>query len=118
MLQTWSSRGLVWFSILLATSAVLAQSRPKVGYLAGQVLYGESPTPRAFVYVHSLNPKFDSIIDLDSNGKFRVALTPGLYDVFVSEVSFVPMCKRLEIIEKQETTWNVTLRTDDEHLER
>jgi hypothetical protein len=61
--------------------------------------------------------KNDSIVPVDSNGNFQTTLRAGLYDVFVSEASFVPVCKRVEITGGQNTSFSVELEPDREHLE-
>lgn len=92
------------------------QAVQKSGDLSGRVFYGGVPLYRAFVYVRDPVRKNDSVVALDSNGNFRLALRSGLYDVFVSEAGYVPVCKRIEITSGQTTNFPVELQPDREHL--
>ena len=93
------------------------QSTAKWTGVTGRVVYGDTPMRRAFVYVRDPRGKSDTLANLDADGGFSVMLPPGLYDIFVSEASFLPTCQRVEVIDGQKTRVSIHLQTDEEHLE-
>ena len=50
-------------------------------------------------------------------GRYEGALPPGVYDVFVSEASSTPRCRRV-LINGHTPYWNLMLEHDDVYLER
>jgi len=89
------------------------------GKLVVQALIGDNNTPSkdAFVYVRESLGQVSLAVSPTRIGWFEVALKPGLYDVFVSEGSSLPMCRRFEIKANQTKVYSAKLEADDDHLE-
>ena len=105
------------FVLAISIPLLFGQGVQKSGGLSGRVFYGATPLYRAFVDVRDPVWKNDSVVPVDSNGNFRATLRAGLYDIFVSEASYVPVCKRVEITGGQNTDFSVELEPDREHME-
>jgi hypothetical protein len=79
-----------------------------------------APIPGASVivqhWVHSFDPAkpqhavLDGIASVDDQGRITIHLTPGSYDVFVSEEAFVPIATSVLIYEARETHKLFTLK--------
>src|SRR5579863_6503293 len=69
------------------------------GKLIVTVLLGDNNAPArdAFVYIREDMKEISRSISASNPGMFEISLSPGLYDVFVSEGSSLPICKRVEI---------------------
>jgi hypothetical protein len=52
------------------------------------------------------------------DGVFATSLPPGVYDVFVSDGSTVPTCKRVVIVAGEAEHYDVHLKLDSAHLEK
>jgi hypothetical protein len=53
---------------------------------------------RAFVLIHSdYGTKLNQQVNLDSDGKFKIALRRGLYSLFVSSPGFVPLAEIVDL---------------------
>ena len=76
-----------------------------------------APIRNAFVLIHSGSGKGDVTAMLDEQGRFRLLLEPGLYDVFVAAEGFAPTCKKVEISIGHATTFKGRLKPDQEHLQ-
>lgn len=103
--------------VLVVSIPMIGQGVRKSGSLSGRVFSGATPLYRAFVYVRDPVWKNDTLVPVDSNGTFRTTLRAGLYDVFVSEATYVPVCKRVEITGGQNISFSAELQLDREHLE-
>jgi len=79
-----------------------AAARPE-GRLTVVVTSGDpaAPTRDAFVFVRGYEPRYHgetlSQVRPTRDGWFEVSLPPGLYDVFISEGSCIPKCRRVAI---------------------
>jgi hypothetical protein len=76
-----------------------------------------APITYAFVLVHSGSGKGDFTAKLDDRGRFKLALAPGSYDVFVAAEGFAPSCKKVEISLGHTTTFKGRLKPDVAHLQ-
>ena len=104
---------LAWFAV----TTVASHGAQDWTGLTGQVVCAGTPIRRAFVYVRDPGGKSDTVVSLDANGQFAVPLSPGLYDIFVSELTFVPICQRVEILRGKSFRFVAELQVDNQHLE-
>ena len=58
------------------------------------------------------------LLKASQDGRYEASLQPGLYDVFVSEPTSVPRCKRLQIKAGLTNYWTLKLEIDDIYLEK
>jgi hypothetical protein len=123
------TRWLGWLLLLLflhlpIVSEANEKDEPRVGFLAVSVTIGtdQGPSKNAFVLVRGYRPGYpgesSTILKPTADGFFETPLPPGLYDVFVSEVSSLPMCKRVEIVPGKIEHYTVNLKADEEHLQQ
>ena len=89
------------------------------GKLVVLALLGDNNTPSkdAFVYVRGYLGQPSVAVSPSRVGWFEINLHPGLYDVFVSEGSSLPMCRRFEIKANRTKVYSAKLEVDDDHLE-
>jgi hypothetical protein len=90
------------------------------GTLVLEVMWGDiGNTPANDVYVEAYGfvPKYRSeksyVLKMSHDGEYKASLPPGVYDVFVSEGTSVPRCRRLRIREGLATYWTLKLEIDD-----
>src|SRR5258707_565184 len=61
----------------------------------------KTPTTGAYIEAHSFNVNWVSeksfVLKMVKPGQYEAALPPGVYDVFVSEASSTPRCRRVLI---------------------
>ena len=111
----------VVISLVLCLTAPFygANQHPENGHLIVRVLQGDdnSPARDAFVYVRGAFGGKSESVSPNKPGWFEVSLSPGLYDVFVSEGSSLPMCKRLEIKRDYTRMYTAKLEVDEDHLQ-
>ena len=84
-------------------------------------------TPATNVYVEayiegqSFGVKYGSersfVLKMVKPGQYEAALLPGVYDVFVSEASSMPRCRRV-LLKGNTPSWNLMLEHDDLYLSR
>jgi len=103
---------------LIAASLGAGQNLER-GKLIVRVLQGDdnSPARDAFVYVRGHLGQESTSITPTKPGWFEISLQPGLYDVFVSEGSSLPMCKRIEIKPVSTRMYTAKLELDEDHLQ-
>ena len=100
------------------------QAEQKLGFLVISVTSGENKAPArgVFVSLRGYRPVFrgesSAVLEPTLDGYFEVALSPGLYDVFVSRGDLLPMCKRVEVVAGQKERYAANLTIDDAHLEK
>jgi hypothetical protein len=96
-----------------------AQRSGAQGILTGVVADNaeNAPIPYAFVYVHGgyRKARFDASVPIEGAGRFRVTLTPGLYDVFVAAAGFAPTCTVVSIRPARVTHFEPRLKPDLAH---
>jgi hypothetical protein len=110
------------FALLLALflKPVCAHQQPeKNGELVVKVTDGDidnSPADHVYVeaYGYSGKEQFRRSFVLQSTrkGEYKISLSPGIYDVFVSEGISDPRCKRVQISPGLPTFWTLKLEMD------
>jgi len=119
--------GLVFLLALWAWGLALGESQlaEKDGRLVVIVTWGDianTPARNVTVEVHGYVPKYPSdrsvLLRASQEGRYEASLAPGLYDVFVSEGTSTPRCKRLEIGAGEVKYWTLKLEIDEEHLDK
>jgi hypothetical protein len=100
--------------------AAASQVTPENGRLAGQIteLPEGAPVRSAFVLIHAGAGEKDIIARLDSEARFDVTLTPGVYHIFASAGTFAPRCQAVRIIAGKTTHVAVKMELDIENSER
>jgi len=72
---------------------------------------------RGYVLVHCFQPgKPDQQLTLNENGEFHIQLAPGLYDLFVGSVGFVPYAKEFRIQADKPVVLKIKLKVDMESI--
>lgn len=101
-------------------AANASQATEKDGTLVVDVTCGDidnTPADDVYIEAHGFVRKEDAmksfILKMVHNGEYGISLSPGIYDVFVSEGVSVPRCKRLLIRPGLTTFWTLKLETDD-----
>ena len=107
------------FLFLTAPISGTDQSSQK-GKLVVRVWQGDdnSPARDAFVYVKDYLGQSSTAPSAKQPGMFELSLAPGLYDVFVGELSSLPMCKRIEIRADHTKVYTAKLEVDEDHLQQ
>jgi hypothetical protein len=120
-------------SVLMLLLAVLASGRAqeagrpleKDGTLVVLVTWGDiDNTPATDVYVeaHGFVRKNDSeksfVLKMSHAGRYEVSLPPGVYDVFVSEGTSIPRCRRVLVSPGFTGYWTLKLEIDDVYTEK
>lgn len=107
---------------LLATVCASSADQPasKDGTLAVLITWGDvDNTPATNVYVeaygfvHEYNSKKSFVLKMSRAGKYEASLPPGVYDVFVSEGTSNPRCRRVLIRPGLTGYWTLKLEIDD-----
>ncbi|MGB9407072.1 MAG: carboxypeptidase-like regulatory domain-containing protein [Terracidiphilus sp.] len=72
---------------------------------------------RGFFLVHSEGrDKLDQQLTLNENGEFHIQLAPGLYDLFIGSVGFVPYAKEIRIQANKPVVLKIKLKVDMESI--
>ena len=117
----------ILFMLLPLWAANESPTRPteKDGRLAMFVTWGDlQSTPANDVYIeaHGFVVKYHSqksfILKMSKAGHYEGALPSGVYDVFVSEGTSKPVCRRLLIKPDSTTEWNLQLEIDEVYTEK
>ncbi len=106
-------------TLILAVTAT-PQAAKEYGSITGTVSFGQTGISRVFVYVRDglKGGKSDRTLVTDSSGNFSIpGLPAGLYDVFLSDVTFLPVCQRVEVVAGKNNALSIKLEADREHLE-
>jgi len=82
-----------------------------------------SPATNAYVEAYGFVRKYDSkksfvLKNPTSPGRYETLLPPGVYDVFVSEGTSVPVCKRTLIKAGSTSYWTLKLEHDYVYLQK
>jgi len=115
-----------FISLSVACLALLpvagGQDSQRVGFLAVTVTVGGDhfPAVHAFVAVRGYPPTSKEVIALTptKDGFFETSLPPGIYDVFVSEDSTFPACKRVKVAAGDIAHYEANLTVDIASLEK
>jgi hypothetical protein len=123
-------RGFAVSVLLLAlltsgSSQTVGQALEQDGRLVVLVTWGDvDNTPATDVYLeaHGFVQKYHSeksfVLKMSSAGQYESELPPGVYDVFVSEGTSVPACKRVLIKATSTTNWTLKLENDYVYTEK
>ncbi len=121
-------QSLRYFSVLILLLGLLVmgkavkadQALQKDGALVVKVTWGDNDNTLAddvYVEAYGFVPKYDSkksfILKMSHAGQYEASLPPGAYDVFTSEGTSVPRCRRLLIRKGLTTYWILKLEIDD-----
>jgi hypothetical protein len=97
----------------------------KDGALIVVVTWGDvDNTPATDVYVeaHGFVRKHNSdesfVLQRTNAGRYEGSLPPGVYDVFVSEGTSEPRCRRMRIREGLPSTWTLKLEIDEVYTQK
>jgi hypothetical protein len=97
----------------------------KDGMLIVQVTWGDvdsTPATDAFIEAHGFVPKYNSeksfVLKMSRAGRYEAPLPPGVYDVFVSEGTSIPACKRVLIKAASTADWSLKLENDYVYTEK
>ena len=106
-------------------AVIASQSLDKDGALIVDVTWGDiNNTPANDVYVeaHGFVEKYHSlksfILKMSHDGQYEVSLPPGVYDVFISEGTSAPRCRRLLIRPGLTSYWTLKLEIDDVYTDK
>ncbi len=123
-----SVRSLGHLSVLMLSIAVLAGGRAqdagraseKDGTLVVLVTWGDidnTPADDVYVEAHGFVRKYRSeksfVLKMSRPGRYEASLSPGVYDVFVSEGGSVPRCRRVLVSSGFTGYWTLKLEVDD-----
>lgn len=111
------------FLSLLASerTAYATHAVEKDGELIIHVTWGDNEnTPANDVYAQAYgwvwagkDSSFKSfVLKMTHAGEYKTSLPPGVYDVFISEGSSVPRCKRVLVKKGLTTDWTLKLKID------
>ncbi len=121
-MNIWKGRCLIAFLFLLSLlCAVRAQDAvrlpDKEATLVVLVTWDDAdktPTTGAYIEAHSFSVSHEKtfVLQMVKAGRYEAVLPPGVYDVFVSEPTSIPRCKRV-FINGHTPYWNLMLEHDD-----
>jgi hypothetical protein len=81
-----------------------------------------TPATGAYVEAHTFDAngvlEKSFILKMIQAGRYEAALPPGVYDVFISEASSSPRCRRVAVNAGYTPTWKLMLEHDDVYLQR
>ena len=129
ILRPGHSGVLILLIAFLLTGMAVGADRPveKDGRLVVIVTWGDTdntPAQNVIVEVHGYTlglkspPETPIHLKASHDGRYEASLQPGLYDVFVSEGTSVPRCRRLPIKAGQTNYWTLKLEIDDVYLDK
>jgi hypothetical protein len=128
MINILSLRYLSVFVILLALlQSADKPTRPleKDGTLVVLVTWGDdNNTPATNVYVEAYGfvPEYRTsksfLLKGTAPGRYQASLPPAVYDVFVSDGTSTPRCRRLLITPSHTRDWTLKLKIDEIYQQR
>ena len=102
-----------------------AGSAEKDGTLVVLVTWGDiDNTPandvyvEAYGFVRKYNTSKSFVLKMSNAGRYESSLPPGVYDVFVSEGTSIPRCRRVLITPGLIGYWTLKLEIDDVYTEK
>lgn len=111
--------------LTIAYAADVNRTSVKGGTLIVLVMWDDvDKTPATGVYIEAHSFAVENVgektfvLKMAKAGRYEATLPPGVYDVFVSEASSTPRCRRLLVTEGYTGYWNLMLEHDDVYLER
>jgi hypothetical protein len=80
-----------------------------------------TPAKGVYVEAHAYLPKLKSeksfVLTMVRPGRYEVSLPPGVYDVFVSDSSSEPRCRRMRVAVGDANTWLLKLDLDEVYIQ-
>lgn len=120
--------GVLLFVGLISRSSAQVKAIPTTaenGTLIVLVTWGDvdnTPADDVYIEAHTSAAKSSApasyVLAKVHPGRYEVTLPPGIYDVFVSEGSSVPRCRRVQIRPKFQSYWTVKLEIDDVYINK
>ena len=97
----------------------------KDGTLVVLVTWGDvdnTPANDVYIEAHGFVVKDSAeksfVLKMAQAGRYEAALPPGVYDVFVSEGSSIPRCRRVLVTAGRTGYWTLKLEHDDVYLQK
>ena len=97
-----------------------AQKDEKDGTLVVLVTWGDldnTPATNVYIEAHGFVPKYRSeksfVLKSLRDGQYEATLPPAVYDVFVSDGTSEPRCRRVLIRPGLTETWTLKLKIDE-----
>jgi hypothetical protein len=114
------------FAILASGSVQEAgRSVGKDGTLVVLVTWGDvDNTPATDVYIEAhgfvreVNSEKSFVLKMSRAGRYEASLPPGVYDVFVSEGTSIPRCRRFLISPGSTGYWTLKLEIDEVYTDK
>jgi hypothetical protein len=101
------------------------QQPNKNGTIVVLVTWGDDDnTPANDVYIEAhgfvrdYNSEKSFILKSSTPGRYEASLPAGVYDVFVSEGTSEPRCRRMRIVGGLPSTWTLKLEIDEVYTKR
>jgi hypothetical protein len=96
------------------------QQPEKDGKLVVLVTWGDvdnTPANDVYIEAHGFVREYNSeksfVLKSSIPGRYEASLPPGVYDVFVSESTSEPRCRRMRIVGGLPSTWTLKLEIDE-----
>jgi hypothetical protein len=114
--------GVLFLLALLPMQSVNGGGRPteEDGTLVVLVTFGDdnnTAANNAYIEAHGFVWKYHSeksfVLKSSTAGRYETSLPPGVYDVFVSEGTSEPRCRRMRIVGGLPSTWTLKLEIDE-----
>jgi hypothetical protein len=130
MLKILNLRYLSTFVILLTLASTMIadqSSRPleKDGTFVVHVTWGDdnnTPASDAYVEAYGFVQKYHTeksfLLKKTAPGRYETSLPPAVYDVFVSEGTSMPRCKRVLVTAGHAGDWTLKLKIDEIYQQR
>jgi hypothetical protein len=113
---------LVLVPLLFTTSKYVNAGPPQEndGTVVALVTWGDvENTPATGVYVEAhgyvarLKAEKSFVFKMVRAGRYEASLPPGVYDVFVSDSTSEPRCRRIRVVPGAVGTWTLKLEMDE-----
>ena len=122
-MPTRMTKAMILFAFLLVGKLTHLNAAPPAesnGTLSASITEGDldnTPAKDVFVeaygYVASSKSRQSFVFKMLEAGRYEVSLPPGLYDVFISDGSSIPRCRRMRVESGKVSYWLVKLEIDD-----
>lgn len=118
---------LVLILALLPTGKAIHASEPsdKDGTLVVLVTWGDvdnTPANDVYVEAHGFVVRYREeksfVLKMSHAGRYEASLPPGVYDLFVSEGTSIPRCRRVQVAAGYTGYWTLKLEIDDVYTEK
>jgi hypothetical protein len=124
-LRCFTALALLLAPLTVGRAVETARPSEKDGMLVVKVTWDDvDRTPAHGLYIEAHGFAVNGVLEksfvfkMVNAGRYEAALPPGVYDVFVSEASSSPRCRRVLITTGHTGYWNLMLEHDDVYLQR